>query len=723
LCLLFSSEPLEVPPLDPADEIVVFLKGNLQDPALPDTVLTQQLEGKIRKAPQIGYLAVTFGWDVVEGRFSYTLSKETMKGLMDALRLFLGETSWGVSIEFVRNFMLLCRAYQDDGHIVTNFHDARPLVEMLTAKYRFSLVDHNLRADPQPSMYIGKPTVFVSHSWGDRLDDVFDVLERFAKDQKDEKKVFFWFDLFCVNQHQMTEMEAVGEDWWFDLPQIDATKNLLLVLSPWMGPSALKRKWCIWEIFYASKLCQDVAFHVDFPSRQKALMEAEANRSHELFYDALFAIDVAKAGAFNPGDVKKIDERISSAGSSHHEVNKHVKDVLRKQFIEFINKRLETATPDSDEEFNIVNYYCGTALQKFGMHKNAENILFNLLKRRRARLALLPDSYERKIHVIKTLTNLGNVYYSLGKFPLALETFDEALDIGRRARVGMEELLPSQISRIDPLIELRRYDEATDEGKALLARSDISVADRALILSNIAFSFINREKFEDAKVFCDQALETCDSQQRPCSNMRMTEAHVRSNLCIIYLKLGGPNLDLELKRNNLDLALQHINAALAIFETLPGSDNLETAKANRLKGEVLLDFFLISPQNNALLEQAEQLFYRSSSLYQAIVGSQHNGFVELLVSFGRLHLSKTEYSQAQRHLVRAHVIQESLSHGMMHINCAKILFALGSLHSDQGKLQSARTLVQRAYNLSLMVGGENHSLTIACNIFWVEHLA
>jgi hypothetical protein len=86
---------------------------------------------------------------------------------------------------------------------------------------------------------VGKATVFVSHAWKYDINDVFTVMLEYADTHPN---TFFWFDLFCNNQHQATSHPF---EWWCNTFQqnIQSIGAVLLVMAPWQDPIPLRRAW------------------------------------------------------------------------------------------------------------------------------------------------------------------------------------------------------------------------------------------------------------------------------------------------------------------------------------------------------------------------------------------------------------------------------------------------------------------------------------------------
>eukprot|EP00942_MAST-04A_sp_MAST-4A-sp1_P005631 g5631.t1 len=110
----------------------------------------------------------------------------------------------------------------------------------------------------QCDIFFGVATHFVSYSWDCDFDKLLASLERKAAEDP-FKKVFFWVDIFSVNQHGppycTTDIPS-----WASMEQdanqgfrrvIESTKQTCIFIEPWYNPGALNRSWCLFELYCA----------------------------------------------------------------------------------------------------------------------------------------------------------------------------------------------------------------------------------------------------------------------------------------------------------------------------------------------------------------------------------------------------------------------------------------------------------------------------------------
>ena len=133
----------------------------------------------------------------------------------------------------------------------------------------FDLLGSNVDARGKP--WRGTQNVFVSHSWGTPFVNLLDTIEAFQADRVGEQ--YYYIDLFCLNQHNLAELE--GRVLLYDanaaankaeqeevaailletLDRAVATARCTLVaINAYDGAAPLARIWCLYEIWRASSV-------------------------------------------------------------------------------------------------------------------------------------------------------------------------------------------------------------------------------------------------------------------------------------------------------------------------------------------------------------------------------------------------------------------------------------------------------------------------------------
>lgn len=141
----------------------------------------------------------------------------------------------GVSAAFVRDFM---EEHAEALQGLTTEEVNNKVVKLLTKDAKCSLLQL-LRSKPNIRRTLGKAIVFVSHAWKYSFKDVVAVMLDYADRHAG---TYFWFDLFCNNQHEAPDYPF---EWWSTTfkQNIVGIGKVLLVMTPWRDPVLLTRAW------------------------------------------------------------------------------------------------------------------------------------------------------------------------------------------------------------------------------------------------------------------------------------------------------------------------------------------------------------------------------------------------------------------------------------------------------------------------------------------------
>ena len=136
--------------------------------------------------------------------------------------------------EFISNpFWTPVQNYDFNGKTTTSV--CEDIVKLVTKQYECSLCD--LLKALNHSAYAETADVFISHAWKYTFLDVVDILEHHFEGNPD---VVIWFDLFCNNQHQATDLDF---NWWATTfkTAIKDFNHTVMILMPWNDPIPLQR--------------------------------------------------------------------------------------------------------------------------------------------------------------------------------------------------------------------------------------------------------------------------------------------------------------------------------------------------------------------------------------------------------------------------------------------------------------------------------------------------
>ena len=88
---------------------------------------------------------------------------------------------------------------------------------------------------------------FVSHAWSYPFGLLLGVLEQGQAEAPSGTTVYFWLDVFAINQHRVHDPDQLAQ---VDVP-IETSQSLLMVMAPWSRPTPLTRMWCLFEVLKA----------------------------------------------------------------------------------------------------------------------------------------------------------------------------------------------------------------------------------------------------------------------------------------------------------------------------------------------------------------------------------------------------------------------------------------------------------------------------------------
>ncbi|RHY69886.1 hypothetical protein DYB34_005651 [Aphanomyces astaci] len=174
---------------------------------------------------------------------------------------------------------------------------------------------------------IGQATHFVSHAWKYNFCDLVAAIEIYflsLPSQESKDNVFFWVDLFVVDQHNAP---ARPHSWW-STTFVDAIRTfgkVVLVFQPFLDPIPLTRAWCLWEIFAAIQ--SGATIDLAMPTEQWTTYRVSLREDYRAVIDNLQALDARKAEAFNPNDRAEIFHAIEQ-GVGFDGLNDHVRQLV-----------------------------------------------------------------------------------------------------------------------------------------------------------------------------------------------------------------------------------------------------------------------------------------------------------------------------------------------------------------------------------------------------------
>ena len=176
--------------------------------------------------------------------------------------------------------------------------------------------------------WTGESDLFLSHTWSYRFRDLLDIIETFEAQSQPERTVYYWFDIFVMNQHSEEEL---GQQQLLEnlRASVRAPNRVLLAMDSWRDPSPLSRVWCLLEVFTAMQEGAELVMCLS--SAEQASFAEKLAKNQADVHRALEAVDAEKAEATVASDREMIFEMIRrSKGFAHF--NTTIRDALRRSF-------------------------------------------------------------------------------------------------------------------------------------------------------------------------------------------------------------------------------------------------------------------------------------------------------------------------------------------------------------------------------------------------------
>ena len=245
----------------------------------------------------------------------------------------------GVKLTYIKEFYDACGGREAlEGLTTTEVSDL--YVKSKTDHCKMSYCEM-LEAQGHPS--VGKATVFISHAWRYRFNDVVSALETHFKDAMD---TVVWFDLFSNNQHKATVLPF---EWWRDTfkSAIAEFGHTVMIFAPWNDPTPLTRGWCIWELYCT--LATMSRFEIAMSTADQAqFIEDVAGDPQKVVHKMLATIDARKSECWKAEDRDRIHQVIhDTVGFSN--VNDMVFSLMRDWVVNTTKAALETNADDEEE--------------------------------------------------------------------------------------------------------------------------------------------------------------------------------------------------------------------------------------------------------------------------------------------------------------------------------------------------------------------------------------
>lgn len=224
---------------------------------------------------------------------------------------------------------------------------------------------------------------FVSFAYSTAFEVILDALEKYRK-KVEAEDIFVWISIFSINQHfgrtEGEEAAVVYPKGWFKnafercIPEIG---NVLFVMHPLSDPVALKRLWCIYEL-YLTVLFSDCTLDVCLSTEDENLFINNLVKDSRSILEYINSVDAKSAESSNPKQEEKLRNRIELIDGKYETINSQVRDKLRLWFVHAAHSYIDSNKEKYQEDkknFVILLKVVGKLEIELGRFAEAEETL------------------------------------------------------------------------------------------------------------------------------------------------------------------------------------------------------------------------------------------------------------------------------------------------------------------------------------------------------------
>ena len=498
-------------------------------------------------------------------------------------------------------------------------------------------------------------SVFVSHAWNNRLEEVADCIQHFeytqtkGKFKTTENKCYYWMDIFCVNQWRpLVGSGRCPPRIWFVNHFPNFIKSIawtLVILLPWNRPVAFSRTWCIYEIVISRQQKLKVSYQFA-PDRQKSflnMLDDKYDRAHGVIDDQTIDVDYSSSRSREAQEnifeacFEKIDH------GSMFSVNKVVYDSLHSWSREICLHKLRLkyqAMSRYGEELELLNAGMFTNIVKKSMFCNAFGCV---------------EAFDRE----EDIRNNKISMLSLGQF---------------MARLYMEE---------------GRLEEAEEMYNRSFKGSEIICGGHSpssmILMGNIAVIYMKQGRLHEA----ESMFKTClNRKQAVLGSTHESTLGTILNLAAFYR---------DSKR--YDESVEMYNVALQSQEEQYGENNEYTMQTV----EALASIYLEMGKSDDTLELLNRIF--KNKLVQS--GLDNPETLAVLENIADMYSCNQKYSKAREAYTKALAAREKLF-GRSHPTTLVVYSHLAQLEERLGNFKEARVMYDSMIDGVIKTLGRSH---------------
>ncbi|HOX83731.1 MAG TPA: tetratricopeptide repeat protein, partial [Chryseolinea sp.] len=296
-----------------------------------------------------------------------------------------------------------------------------------------------------------------------------------------------------------------------------------------------------------------------------------------------------------------------------------------------------------------------------------------------AKKAFEQASLTDDLDYIKTISNEGLLYATMGRFTQAEEFTAKALEL-RKAKFGEESIgLAASLNNYGVLkYNLAQYNEAEKDFESTLAIMRNNALQQAMpyaiVLNNEAMLFQTIGRYDEAEKILKEAIAVAEKLQSSKSNNHLK---FLSNLALLYKQEGKYSeaetiylgMEKRLGKNNPDYASM-LNNQAALYRMMGKEDKVE------------------------------ELLKRSAGIYKSNFNEDHPAYAKSVSDLGNFYRYKARYAEAEPLLDKALMVRETTL-GKNHPVYVQSQEDLAILHWKKKAFSTAEALYRQVMNKSL----------------------
>ncbi len=289
------------------------------------------------------------------------------------------------------------------------------------------------------------------------------------------------------------------------------------------------------------------------------------------------------------------------------------------------------------------------------------------------------DSLQQEMGYLKTISNQGLLYATMGRYTQAEEFTAQALKL-RQDKFGPDNTsVAASLNNYGVLkYNLAQYNEAEKDFESaisIIKKNDLlSTMTYAIALNNQAMLFQTIGRYEEADAALKQAISIAEKLQ---NNKSKNHLKFLSNQALLYRQMGKYNeaeaiylgMEKRLGKNNPDYASM-LNNQAALYMVMNKEDKVE------------------------------ELLKRSAAIYKSSFGEDNPAFARATSDLGNFYRYKARYAEAEPLLEKALKVRESTL-GKNHPHYVHSQEDLAILHWKKASWDKALPLYAEVMNKSL----------------------